>query len=157
MELQQATAGTTDDPLESSALAMTLIALASALWVTAYTSAGSVVGIAASKMSMASCICRPCALDALHRERSARVRISGRTASASVVTVQILCQSLTARVLPIPDGSHTDSLARAVHRLGDVVPLDSHAVFAVRAGHALTAAPLEASTLRSPRGPHLAA
>ena len=23
---------------------------------------------------------------------------------------------------PIPDGSHTDSLARAVHRLGDVVP-----------------------------------
>jgi hypothetical protein len=56
-------------PLESSALAMTLIALASALWVTASTSAGSVVGIAAAKMSMASCICRPCALDALHRER----------------------------------------------------------------------------------------
>ena len=77
-------------PLESSALAMTLIALASALCVTAYTSAGSVVGIAASRLSTASCICRPCAFDALHRERSARVRISGRTASASVVTVQIL-------------------------------------------------------------------
>jgi hypothetical protein len=43
-------------PLESSALAMTLIALASALCMTAYTSAGSVVGIAASKLSMASCI-----------------------------------------------------------------------------------------------------
>jgi hypothetical protein len=49
----------------------------------------------ASRMSMASCICRPCAVDALHRERSARARISGRTASTSVVTVQILCQSLT--------------------------------------------------------------
>jgi hypothetical protein len=77
-------------PLESSALAMTLIALESALCVTAYTSAGSVVGIAASRLSTASCICRPCAFDALHRERSARVLISGRTASASVVTVQIL-------------------------------------------------------------------
>ena len=44
-------------PLESSALAMTLIALESALWVTVYTSAGSVVGIAASRMSTASCIC----------------------------------------------------------------------------------------------------
>ena len=38
------------------------------------------------------------------------------------VTVQILCQSLTDTSPPIPDGSHTDSLARAVHRLGDVVP-----------------------------------
>jgi hypothetical protein len=41
-------------PLESSALSMTLIALASALWVTAYTSAGSGVGIAASKLSGAA-------------------------------------------------------------------------------------------------------
>lgn len=78
-------------PLESSALAITLIALANALCVTAHISAGSVVGIAASKTSRASCICRPCAFDTLHRERSARVRISGRTASARVVTVPILC------------------------------------------------------------------
>jgi len=64
-------------PLEPSALAMTLIALESALCVTAYTSAGSVVGIAASRLSTASYICRPCPFEALHRDRSARVRISG--------------------------------------------------------------------------------
>src|SRR5215212_1422649 len=96
-------------PLESSALAMTLIALERALWVTAYTSAGSVVGIAASRLSTASCICRPCAFDALHRDRSARVRISGRTASASVVTVQILCKSLTDTTpTPMADGLQAD-------------------------------------------------
>jgi hypothetical protein len=41
-------------PLESLALALTVIALASALCVTAYTAAGSVIGTAASKMSTAS-------------------------------------------------------------------------------------------------------
>jgi hypothetical protein len=47
------------------------------------------------QLSTALCIWRPCPFDALHRERSAPVRISGRTVSASVVTVQILCKSLT--------------------------------------------------------------
>lgn len=42
-------------PLESSARAMTLIALPSALWVTEYASAGSAVGSAASRMSRAAC------------------------------------------------------------------------------------------------------
>jgi hypothetical protein len=73
-------------PLESSARAINLIALASALWVTAYTLDGSLVGIAASRMSTASCICDPCAFAALQRYSSVRVRISGRTASASRVT-----------------------------------------------------------------------
>jgi hypothetical protein len=59
------------------------------------------------RASTASYICRPCPFDALHRERSARVRISGRTVSASVVTVQILCKSLTdTSPSPCPTG-HT--------------------------------------------------
>ena len=72
-------------PLESSARAITVTALASALWVTVYTSTGSVVGIADSRMSMAACICPPCRLAVSHRHTSARVRISGRTLSASVL------------------------------------------------------------------------
>src|SRR4051812_41055021 len=39
--------------------------------------------MAASRTSTAWCIWSPCAFEALHRCRSARVRISGRTASAS--------------------------------------------------------------------------
>jgi hypothetical protein len=69
-------------PLESSARAITLMALPNALCVTAYTWAGSRVGIAAWRMSTASCIWRPCAFAAAHRHRSARLRINGRTASA---------------------------------------------------------------------------
>jgi hypothetical protein len=76
-------------PLESSALAMTLIALSRALWVTAYTSAGSVVGMAASRMSTASCICRPWVLAAPQRQRSARVRIRGSMAPARLVSLPL--------------------------------------------------------------------
>ena len=70
MKLEEATASTTDDLAGVIALTMTLIALAGALCVTAYTSTRSDVGIAASKMSTASCIRRPCASDARHRDRS---------------------------------------------------------------------------------------
>lgn len=73
-------------PLESSARAMTLIALANALWVTEYASAGSAVGSAASRMSRAACIRRPWSLAMAHRWTSALVRIRGRTLSVSPLT-----------------------------------------------------------------------
>ena len=77
-------------PLESSALATTLTALARAFCVMSNSTAGSVVPTAASRRSTASPICRPCALDAPHRDRSARVRIIGRTTSGSLDTPPIL-------------------------------------------------------------------
>ncbi len=54
-------------PLESSARAMTFIAEASAFVVTGYTCLGSVDAIDSSRMSTASCIRAPWALDARQR------------------------------------------------------------------------------------------
>jgi hypothetical protein len=66
--------------------------------VTAYTSSGSVERIERSRMSTASCISRPWALAVDQRQRSARVRISGSTASASALTTFHTCSERPSHV-----------------------------------------------------------
>jgi hypothetical protein len=91
-------------PLESSARRMTVTALAIAFCVTVRSSAGSWEAMAASRMSTASFICLPWAFAALHRRRSARLRISGSTASASTGTGHVRAPGQTIRsatVVPV--------------------------------------------------------